>query len=108
MTVEAASLPALRQEWEEAAAAEWPAELLAKRREYELELAPEEIGRDLLAAFARLEPHGQANPQPLLKVGPLKLEIPPRTFGNGHLSAKVRGDGTPLELLGWGWQSRPG
>jgi len=107
MTVDAAALPDLQREWEEAAA-EWPAELLAKRREYELELAPEEIGRDLLAALARLEPHGQANPQPLLKVGPLKLEVPPRTFGNGHLSAKVRGDGTPLELLGWGWQSRPG
>jgi single-stranded-DNA-specific exonuclease len=105
MTVAAAALPALKGEWEEAAAA-WPEELLSRRHEYELALAPEEIGRDLLAVLARLEPHGQGNPQPLARVGPLRLEVPPRLFGSGHLSARVRGDGTPLELLGWGWQPR--
>lgn len=107
LTVALAELPGLAREWEEAAA-EWPVELLVRRREYELSFAPREIGRDLLAELERLEPHGQGNPQPLVRVGPLALAGTPRSFGQGHLSARVRGDGTPLGLLGWGWQARAG
>lgn len=105
LTASAADLPGLAREWEEAASG-WPQEALIRRREYELALSPRQIGRDLLAELARLEPHGQGNPQPLVRVGPLALAGPPRLFGQGHLSARVRGDGTPLGLLGWGWQAR--
>ena len=106
LTVAGGDLPELAREWEEAAG-EWPAELLTARYEYELELAPEEVGAELLAELSRLEPHGQANPQPLLCIGPLTLAAPPREFGNGHLELSARGDdGAALGLVGWRWAER--
>ncbi|HEV7518944.1 MAG TPA: hypothetical protein VGR07_21840, partial [Thermoanaerobaculia bacterium] len=106
LTVRLAALPALREEWE-AAAAEWPPALLARRHEYEIDVEPREIGPRLLAELACLEPHGQGNPRPLVRTGPLVLAGSPRPFGNGHLAARARGDdGSAVELVGWGWQAR--
>jgi single-stranded-DNA-specific exonuclease len=106
LTVRLDALAALQAEWE-AAAGEWPAELLASRHEYELAVAPREVTLELLAELLRLEPHGQGNPRPLLRTGPLTLAMPPRLFGNGHLAVRAQGeDGGPVELLGWGWQAR--
>jgi single-stranded-DNA-specific exonuclease len=96
----------LKVEWEEAAAL-WPGELLSRRLEYELALPPRAVGPELLSELACLEPHGQGNPRPLLKTGPLALAAPPRLFGNGHLAARARGDdGAPVDLVGWSWQAR--
>ncbi|MCB1035175.1 MAG: hypothetical protein KDD47_15210, partial [Acidobacteria bacterium] len=62
-----------------------------------------------LEQLEALEPHGEANRQPLIRVGPLRLSRPPRRFGKGHLSAEARGgDGAPVSLLGWRWQERAG
>src|SRR4029079_1622160 len=61
--------------------------------------------RALLRRLERLEPHGEGNPRPLLRVGPLRLLGAPRLFGRGHLRATAVGeDGTRVQLLGWGWQ----
>lgn len=99
-------LERLREAWEEAAAS-WPADRLAPRLEVELELEPRQVDGRLLAELGRLEPHGQGNPQPLLRVGPLRLAAPPRPFGRGHLSAIAVGtDGGRLRLVGWRWQER--
>jgi len=108
LAVGVAELAALQAEWEEAAAG-WPTERLARRHEYELNPAPREVSPALLAELARLEPHGQGNPQPLLRTGPLALAGNPRAFGNGHLAARARGDdGAVVELVGWRWQPRAG
>jgi single-stranded-DNA-specific exonuclease len=107
LTALLAELEALRGEWEEAAAAAWPSERLVRSHEYELAVAPREVSPALLAELGRLEPHGQGNPQPLLRVGPLSLAGTPRLFGNGHLAARARGeDGGTVELVGWRWQPR--
>jgi len=99
-------LEELRREWE-AAGAEWPAELLARRHEYELELAPNRLTGKLVSQLGRLEPFGMGNPRPLVRTGPLRLEGTPRYFGNGHLSGRARGeDGAPVDFVGWGWQER--
>jgi len=106
LTVRLDVLEELRREWEAAGSA-WPAELLARRHEYELELAPRRLTGKLVAQLARLEPYGQGNPRPLVRTGPLRLDGPPRLFGNGHLSARARGeDSAPVDLVGWGWQER--
>ena len=106
LTVRLDALDELRREWEAAGAA-WPAELLARRHEYELELEPRRLTSKLVAQLARLEPYGQGNPRPLVRTGPLRLEGPPRLFGNGHLSARARGvDDAPVDVVGWGWQER--
>ncbi|HEY0512579.1 MAG TPA: single-stranded-DNA-specific exonuclease RecJ [Thermoanaerobaculia bacterium] len=106
LTVAVERLEELRGEWE-AAGAGWPEELLARRVEYELHLPPREVSRDLLVQLAALEPFGQGNPRPLLRTGPLRIEGEPRAFGNGHLSARARGeDGATVELVGWRWGER--
>lgn len=106
LTARVEALEALRGEWEEAAAA-WPAERLAWSHVYELQVAPAELDRGFVEALARLEPFGQGNPQPLLRVGPLELAGKPRLFGNGHLAARARGTGgAAVELVGWRWQAR--
>lgn len=104
-----ARLARLRDTWEEAAG-EWPEELLERRYEYELELAPSRISRKFVRQLARLEPHGQGNPQPLVRLGPLTLAAPPRIFGKEtkHLSATAVGDdGGRVALLAWRWGDRP-
>lgn len=101
-------LEELRAAWEEAAA-EWPEELLVRRHEYELELAPAAVTMKRLRQLQRLEPHGQGNPEPLLRVGPLTLRGAPRIFGGDkqHLSAVAVGaDGSRVGLLGWRWADR--
>ncbi len=108
LTVVTGRLEELRDEWE-AAGAGWPEELLAQRVEYELHLPPREVSPGLLAQLAALEPFGQGNPRPLLRTGPLRIEGVPRSFGNGHLSARARGeDGGAVELVGWRWGERAG
>lgn len=94
--------------WDEAAQ-EWPEDLLTRRYEYELEVGPEEVGEDLLEELEVLEPYGQGNRRPLLRVGPLRLSYPPRRFGRGHLAAEAKGPRkSPVRLLGWGWGDRAG
>ncbi|HEX2253576.1 MAG TPA: single-stranded-DNA-specific exonuclease RecJ, partial [Thermoanaerobaculia bacterium] len=106
LATEPGRLERLRTTWEQAAAA-WSPELLRPRHEYELELAPRAVDPALLAELRHLEPHGQGNPQPLARIGPLTLAGTPRRFGNGHLSAVAVGaDGGRLALVGWRWQGR--
>jgi len=94
-------------------AADWPPELLVRRRMYELDLSPEQIGSNLLAELARLEPHGEANRRPKLRLGPLERNGPVREFGNGHISLRARSprgaarpSGRSVWLLGWSWKER--
>jgi single-stranded-DNA-specific exonuclease len=102
LQVVAADLPALRARLETAAGACWPAELLRRRHEYELEIAPREVDESLLERLFALHPHGMGNPHPVLRVGPLTLEGVPRIFGRGHLRVQARGDdGGAVRLLVW-------
>jgi single-stranded-DNA-specific exonuclease len=107
LTVRADRLPALAAAWEAAAAAEWPPEAAGRAHVYELEVPTRRLGEDLLARLERLQPHGEGNPQPLVRVGPLRLVGSPRVFGKGHVRALATGaDGGRAVLLGWGWAQR--
>jgi single-stranded-DNA-specific exonuclease len=107
LTVERRLLSALHGDLVRAAAG-WSPELLRPTFEIEIDLAPREVTSALLAELARLEPHGPGNPQPLVRVGPLRLAAQPRRFGRDHLSARCRGeDGAAVSLIGWGWAARP-
>lgn len=109
LTVRREQLETLRRRLEEAAAAQVPPERLRRCYEYELEISPRQLGRELLAELDRLEPYGEGNPQPLLRVGPLQLVGTPRAFGRGHLSGCAAGDdGAAVHFVGWGWQERAG
>ncbi len=107
MTVKVAELADLRLRWEEAAES-WRERVAVRRFEYELELTPLDIDQQLFNHLSDLEPYGQKNPQPLIRIpGPLHLAGSPRLFGQGHLSAQaVDQNGGRIALLGWGWQER--
>jgi single-stranded-DNA-specific exonuclease len=108
MTIEEAELESLRSDWVEAAV-EFGSAIGRWRHEYELELTAEEVGTELLRVLDRLEPHGQGNPQPLVRVDRLRVEGEIRRFGTDHLSARLRGAaGGRLRVVGWGWAERTG
>ena len=111
LSVEVSRLPALKTRMEKAA--DWPSELLVRRREYELDLGPEEVGPELFRELARLEPHGEGNRRPLIRLRPLERSGRVREFGKNHVNLRVRQAGSggressrTVHLLGWGWRER--
>ncbi|MYA08123.1 MAG: single-stranded-DNA-specific exonuclease RecJ [Holophagales bacterium] len=111
LSVAVSELPELRVAMEETA--EWPPEILVRRREYELALSAEQIGTGLYTELARLEPHGEGNRRPLIRLGPLERVGSLREFGDDHVKLRVRAArgrgseaGRPVWLLGWGWKER--
>ncbi len=106
LTVRTEQLEFLAECWREAAA-EWDAELLQPRFEYDARIGPAEIDDRLIAALTRLAPFGEGNPRPLFRVGPLEPAGPPRFFGRDHAALRARGtDGVLVDLVGWGWKER--
>jgi single-stranded-DNA-specific exonuclease len=110
LTVRRDQLEDLRRRWEEAAAAAWGDEVAVRRYDYELDLAAGEVTWDFFKELRQLEPFGEGNPRPLVRVrGPLRLARAPHVFGHGHLAAAAVGaGGVRIRLLGWGWQERAG
>jgi single-stranded-DNA-specific exonuclease len=106
LTARTADLPRLRAAWEQAATGFDP-ELLVPRQRYEESFAPHELTEDLLARIERLAPFGVGNPRPVLRVGPLRLQAPPRAFGANHLGLVAAGaKGSRVDLVAWGWGER--
>lgn len=107
LSVPTPRLQELTGTWQQAATRSWDPDLLVKRIEYELQLAPAAVSESLLSELRCLEPFGVGNRQPVLRVGSLRLAAAPRRFGKNHLAAAAVGaDGSRVELLGWGWQER--
>ncbi len=111
LSVRVSELPALRAEMERAA--DWPPELLVRRREYELDLAPDQVAPELFRELARLEPHGEGNRRPLIRLRALERSGGVREFGTNHVKLRAReaGSGSRMSrrnvhLLGWGWRDR--
>lgn len=65
----------------------------------ELEVEPESLCLDMLAQLARLEPFGQANPEPLLVARNVAVRNK-RVVGKRHL--KLRLGGTGIDAIGFG------
>lgn len=107
LTVPSGDLESLRRDLE-TAAEPWREVVEDQHYTYELELAAEEVTGDLAERLWKLEPHGQGNKQPLLKIrGPLRLMAPARQFGNDHLSGQVQGtEGGKIRFVAWGFAPR--
>ncbi|MDA8017427.1 MAG: single-stranded-DNA-specific exonuclease RecJ [Thermoanaerobaculia bacterium] len=107
LTVPTAELDGFRQQLESAAES-WRNRVSTKVYEYEIEFDAADVGSEVLEELQRLEPFGMGNPRPLVRVrGPLRLTVPPRLFGRGHLSARAQSpDRAKIELLAWGWADR--
>jgi len=107
MKVAVRDLERLRTSWEQRAAEIWDQDSLTKILSYDLEMSASDLDNELVAQMRTLEPYGMGNPQPVLRVGPLRARGNPRFFGKGHLGMAAEGqDGSPIDLLGWGWKDR--
>ncbi len=107
MTVACDSLESLRGQWEKDA--DWPEESLQPRHEHEIDLRPGEVTPELFRRLARLEPHGQHNSKPMVRLTPLEIPGGPVEFGAEHVKARaVDADGGSgaLWLVGWRWRAR--
>jgi single-stranded-DNA-specific exonuclease len=108
LSVRASRLEELRAAWLRQAA-QWSAEPSEPVHTYCSDVDPGELGAELVELLDTLAPWGEGNPQPLLRVGPLRVQGPPRTFGKGHLRCRAEGPGgSRVSLLGWGWGGRQG
>jgi single-stranded-DNA-specific exonuclease len=107
MTVLADRLESLREEWEQAA--DWPEELLQPRYEHEIDLRPGEVTPELFRRLARLEPHGENNAKPMVRLTPLQIPGGPVEFGEQHVKARAidaEGGSGALWMVGWRWRDR--
>ena len=108
LTADVEVLEDLRRRWQDAADEEWQEAVSVRSYEYEMEMEAALLGPEVLSAMQQLEPFGQANPRPLLRIpGPLRLVRPPRRFGRDHIEAELAGpDRGRIRIVGWGWQQR--
>lgn len=109
-----ASLGDLQSRWLEAAQTGWSADQLRRQLVYDATVEAQHVDATFARALAQLAPHGVGNPRPVVRVGPLRLFAPPRTFGTRadkpHLSAVAVPADAPgargLRLLGWSWAAK--
>ena len=108
LTATVDTLEDLRRRWQDAAELEWKERVSTRYHEYEMEMEASLLGPEVLSALQSLEPFGQDNPRPLLRIpGPLRMVRPPRRFGRGHLEAEFAGsDRGRIRIVGWGWEDR--
>lgn len=108
LTAEVDGLAALSQEWQRTAEEEWRERVDTRFYEYELEMELGLLSQDVLDSLQRLEPFGQSNPRPMLRIpGPLRLARSPRPFGRDHLEVELTApDRGRITAVGWGWQKR--
>ncbi len=74
-------------------------------REVDCELSLRDIDADCLAAIERLEPHGQANPEPVFVSRAVRVRSR-RIVGETHLKVSVEGDGRTIPAIGFGMAER--
>jgi hypothetical protein len=108
MTAETARLPELRDLWITAASSRDGSGREARPVQYNLALAARDVELDFATGIETLEPFGVASPEPVFRLGPLRLVAEPRRFGAGHLELRaVDADGESCEIVGWKWAGRP-
>jgi single-stranded-DNA-specific exonuclease len=100
LTVGTDALEALRDALA-AGADRWVGGARGPSLDYEVAVAPQEIDDALWRNLRRFKPHGMANPEPILRIGPLQRTAR-RAFGAGHQEVTARGpDGRKLTLIAW-------
>ncbi len=65
-----------------------------------------EVSPRLVGSLRRLEPFGEANPQPVFVSRGLFLKSPPKVVGKRHLKIVIEGPDIPLEAIGFDMAQR--
>jgi len=107
LTVESRRLPELREIWSEAASAASTAAPAVRAISYDLELSARDVDLELASKVETLEPFGTASPEPVFRVGGLRLGSEPRRFGSGHVGLRaLDAHGDSCEIVAWRWATR--
>ena len=102
LTIARDQLPQFAARFNEATRAQLSAEDLVPQLRVDLEIPLADATLELDALFRHFEPFGAGNPAPLLVSRSVRLAVPPRTVGQGHLKLRLVADGAELEAIGWG------
>jgi single-stranded-DNA-specific exonuclease len=108
LSVAESSYDAFRDEAQAAFAAARDDEEWSVVYEADAELSPSEVTPEVVAALARMEPHGMGNPKPLFLLRSLSWDGRGRTVGDRGLRLAYERDGSRLEAVGWSLGSIPG
>ncbi len=65
-------------------------------------ISPQELSMGLVEDLEQLQPHGEANPEPVLAMRPLFLAGNPIVRGNGHLAMEFQGQWGKVRGIGFG------
>jgi single-stranded-DNA-specific exonuclease len=68
----------------------------------DLEVPLTEATADFEALLRHFEPFGAGNASPVLASRGVRLAMPARTVGRGHLKLRLICDGTAIDAIGWG------
>lgn len=101
LTADAARLDELRAFLAERLSAEQAAAELADQLEIDALIDPQAATRDLLDAFAAMEPFGPGNPEPLFAMSGVSVRDPVAMNG-GHVRCRLVGaDGASVRAIAW-------
>jgi single-stranded-DNA-specific exonuclease len=102
LQVKPARIPALRQAVNDYARSIMHEENLVPSLVIDTVVEPRETGETLLRDLRVLEPHGPANPLPVMAMASLRLAEKPRIVGANHLKFCLRSDNTFFDAIGFG------
>ncbi|MGJ3243179.1 MAG: single-stranded-DNA-specific exonuclease RecJ [Opitutales bacterium] len=110
VTLPEENVPAFRQAFESAVRTAFPDPLPGRPVELAAWLQPEKVTPALMDELDRLQPFGQANPEPVFGLPGVVLPEPPKLFGStgDHLRFGLRtSSGGWLNVVAWGQASNP-
>ena len=108
LTVPEVDLNHWREIWNNAAN-EWLPRIRLRQIIYEVSLQLDRINSETFLLLSRLEPFGQKNPRPLIRIqDTVRLKGRPRIFGDGHVSGEIENltSAASVKFIAWNWAKR--
>ncbi len=106
LTMDAAKLPAFREQFDEVARARLSADDLVPELRVDLDVSLDVIGDELEKLLRHFEPFGIGNPAPLFRTNGARLASAPRKIGADGLRLSFGVVGGTIDAIGWGMAAR--
>lgn len=105
LTMDAANLPAFREQFDEVARARLTQDDLVPEVRVDLELSLDAVGSELEGLVRHFEPFGIGNPAPMFAATGVQLASAPRRVGTDGVKLALKADSGTLDAIGWGMGS---
>jgi len=106
LTMDAAKLPAFREQFDEVARARLSADDLIPELRVDLDVPLDIVGEELEKLVRHFEPFGIGNPAPLFRARGAQLACAPRKIGSDGVRLSFDTTEGSLEAIGWGMAPR--